>query len=406
MATKKERKYYIPRQVVSTQDKLVKSATSWPRPWLWLAGSLLILGLLVIGATQSSLFQAEESSLSGPLVQLAWFYRPPDVHDMPILSEAFKTFILTKNDEPIRDELKAEGIKQPILQYITLDSIIAPPSCSEQPWRNQVADQVGDYCDISEDHPDWFLLDEAGERIMHEVGYGMQAIAMDPGHPGWRAFWLERARESQEKLGWEGVFLDNVEASLSKHERRGSKLAAYPTDISYQTAVEGFLAYLYTEYFQPEGRPLYANIIEANDPDVWFRYIRDLDGAMDESWALDWNDEYLEREEWEDHLLRVEETQAQGKHLILVAQGTEYDFKRQTFAYASYLLVSAGKASFRYTNSEYYHEVWLYPNYELDLGQPLGPRYQDGYAWQRDFTNGRVRVDLSTNSASITMSEK
>ena len=87
MATKKERKYYIPRKTASTQEKVLKSATSRPRSWLWLAGSLLILGLLVMGATQANLFQAEESSesvLSAPIVQLAWFYRPPDVHDMPI----------------------------------------------------------------------------------------------------------------------------------------------------------------------------------------------------------------------------------------------------------------------------------------------------------------------------------
>ncbi|MGB0388210.1 MAG: putative glycoside hydrolase [Ardenticatenaceae bacterium] len=356
------------------------------------------------------------SDLSGELVQLAWFYRPPNTSQQieglePIqqaealapLHQHFDRFVLTKNDEETRDQLREEGVEAPFLQYLAFEVILAPHSCTAQPWHNQVADQPGDYCYLSENNPDWFLLDEEGNRIFHDVGHGERAVMMDPSHPGWRAFWLERARQSQEKLGWDGVFLDNVEASFTKRLREGVLPAAYPTKTSYQAAIEGFLAYIYTEYFEPEGRPLYANIIEVEDSEAWFRYLRYLDGAMIESWSMGWSDDYLSFDTWQEHLLRAEQSQAQDKHVILVAQGKQDNKERQQFAYASYLLVSAGKASFRYTHSEHYDEAWLYDNYQLDLGEPLGPRYQDGYAtWKRDFTNGSVRVNLASHSATIT----
>lgn len=338
---------------------------------------------------------------AGKVKQLAWFYKPPTDSNLGTIKENFSSFILTKNDEDERDALRAEGVEAPFLQYVALDVIIDPGSCTAQPWKNQAADRPGDFCDISDNHADWFLLDQAGNRMVHDLGGGMKGVVMDPGNPGWRAFWLERAREGQETLGWDGVFLDNVEASLAKRERRGQLPAAYPDDASYQAAVEGFLAYIYTSYFQPEARPLQGNIIALRDYEVWFRYLQYMDGAMEEGWAVDWSDGYLNADDWEEHMNRASRTQAEGKQAVLVSQGAQDNTPRQEFSYASYLLVSNGSASFRYTNADDYGEPWLYSNYDYDLGAPLAARYQDGNTWRRDFEHGSVSVDPTTNSASI-----
>ncbi len=338
---------------------------------------------------------------TGNVKQLAWFYKPPTDDDLGTLEQNFSTFILTKNDEDKRDALRAQGVEAPFLQYIASEVIIDPGSCTTKPWQNQAAYRVGDFCEISDNHADWFLLDEAGNRIVEELGGGMKGVMMDPGNTEWRAFWLERAREMQETLGWDGVFMDNVEASLSKRERRGQLPAAYPDDASYQAAVEGFLAYVYTSYFQPEGRILQGNIIELRDDEVWFRYLQYMDGAMEEGWAVDWSDGYLNADKWERHMVRVEQTQFEGKQAVLVSQGAQENTQRQEFSYASYLLVSNGNASFRYTNDEDYRDPWLYSNYDYDLGAPPGARYQDGNTWRRAFEHGTVAVDPTTNSASI-----
>ncbi|MBC8503791.1 MAG: hypothetical protein H8D34_02975 [Chloroflexi bacterium] len=334
-------------------------------------------------------------------IQLAWFYRPPGNGNISSIAQNFDTFVLTKQDFAERDQLKELGVDAPIMQYLLFENIHDPGSCTKNPWRNQVAYNVGDFCTISEDHPDWFLLNVDGSRMFSKNSGDQDFVRMDPGNSGWRNFWLERAAEGQEDLGWEGVFMDNVEASFSKFERIGVYPAAYPTEADFLAEVEEALAYYYINYFQPKGRPLFANIISLRDPEVWFRYMQYLDGAMIEGWAVDWSDGYLSPEKWNEHMYIAEKTQALGKQVILVSQGDQNNVERQQFAFASYLLINHGLASFRYADASAYNEAWYYNNYYIDIGEPLGVRYQDGNEWRRDFSNGTVIVNPKKHTAEI-----
>src|SRR5574338_1722525 len=120
----------------------------------------------------------------------------------------------------------------------------------------------------------------------------------------------------------------------------GQSLAKYRDEKSYQAAVEGFLAFIRENYVQPRGKQIYGNIVSmADDDKVWDRYLQYLDGAMMESFATDWSDGYRSTEDWERQMDLAERTLAQGKTLILVAQGEQDDQELQTFAFASYLLI-------------------------------------------------------------------
>lgn len=331
-------------------------------------------------------------------VKLLWFYKPPkDGTSIESVQRWFNDdIILTKNDEAERDKLIQLGVSQPILQYLRSEAIHAPCNgacpCDHQPNRNQVAWKIGDYCSILADHPDWFLTDNNGNILFRHEG-NQRYVYMDMGRRGWQQFWLDRARQSQEQDGWDGVFLDNVQASLRKLKRYNSIPERYPNDASWQSAVESFLSYIYTNYFQPQNRPLQANIIEIRDNDVWFSYLENLDGALREDFAVGWHSgDYRSTEEWEEHLDLAEQTQALGKHIKLVSQGDKTDWNRFRFAFASYLLVAKGRASFRYGYAPNYREMWTYSKYRMDIGAPIGSRYLDGDVWRRDFQNGRVSV--------------
>ena len=347
------------------------------------------------GATPAS---AEANQYPFQTVRLAWFYKPPEEHLLPVVAQNFDVFILTHKDEAERDTLKSLGVKAPILLYLQLLEIKDPGSCTERPQGNQVAYQAGDFCQISEQHPDWFLLDQNGDRIRDT-----ESVSMDPGNPEYRAFWLERARALQEQYGWDGIFIDNLEASLSKLTADGIVPAKYPDDASYQAAIEGFLQYLRESYFEPRRQPVLANIISIKDWDTWLHYLQYLDGAMIEAFAVDWNDDYRSSSDWESQMQAIEAALARGEKMILVAQAHKPDPNRQQFSFASYLLIANDNAYFRYADGTDggYREVLLYENYNLDLGKPLGPRYKDGSAWRRDFTNGYVRVDPETRRAEI-----
>lgn len=335
-----------------------------------------------------------------PVVQLAWFYRPPADHDLVTLAQNYSAFVLTFSDEAERDQLKAMGARGPFLQYMTLNAIQDPGGCNSQPFHSQVAFHIGDFCDISLNHPDWFMQDKSGSRIPE--GYDQDYWLMNPSNPQWRAFWLNRVREVQESLGWDGVFLDFTEASLGLRQRVGPLPAGYGDDASWRAANVAFVKYLYTSYFKPSHRPLFANIGEVRDRAGWLDFLPVLDGLMNEGWAVGWHEgEYRPVAEWEADLAQVETIQSAGKQVILVSQGAADDLQRQQFAFGSYLLVANGRALFRYATNLAYTQGKVYDDYLVNLGQPLGPRTKTGDAWQRDFEHGRVIVDPAKHTASI-----
>ena len=329
-------------------------------------------------------------------VQLAWFYRPPEEELFQALVQNFDFFILGHKAESQRDRLRNLGVTAPILQYLLLTEIRDPRNCTKLPIGNQVAFHPGDFCMIDSEHPDWFLLDKRGRRIG-----GGEVYWMDPGNPGFRAFWLDRAREMQEQYGWNGVFIDNTQASLGKFRSLNRLPEKYKTDEEYRTAVEGFLEYLRRNYFLPSGRKMYANITDTQNYEIWPEYLDYLDGVMVENFAAGWLERNKARAEWEEQMSALEEAHRRGKTTILVSQGEQDDLKRQAFSFASYLLVANEYAFFRYAQSGFYSQLWLYENYNLELGPPLSPRYREGANWRRDFLNGYVTVNPATLDAAI-----
>ncbi len=328
-------------------------------------------------------------------IKLAWFYNSPINNDLKSVAENFKTFILTNDYNGEKETLKQMGATTPMIKYLAFFEI-QDLTCEEQPWQNNVAYKIGDFCTIEQNHPEWFLYNKNGEKLCVD-GFCM----MDPGNEEWLNFWLERSIESQATNGWDGIFMDNVEASLDKRLNEEAVPEKYKNDQEYQKAIERALQYFYKAYYQPQGKPLYANIIAVNDWQVWLKYLNYLDGAMIEDFAVDWQDGYQTTDEWEAQMDAIEKAQASRKNMILVSQGIRDDYDREQFALASYLLINNGLSSFRYTNSQVYDEIWLYDNYKINLGVPLGVRYQDGDNWVRNFTHGGVTVNPVTNQSNI-----
>ena len=364
--------------------------------------SLLVVISLIISANLVA--HAAPPAAAANFTNLAWFYKPPADGNLSLIAQNFSTFIMTKGNEATRDQLLALGAQRPTLEYLRFEAIMDPGSCTATPWNNNVAYKVGDFCDISTNHPDWFLLTINGNRIVHMTGT-TNFYLMDPGNAGWRAFFLDRVKQIlAADPCWDGIFLDNVEATNSFHISAGEVLAAYPDNASFQGAVQGFLQYLRVNYFQPNGKLLSANLIARTDDADFTKYITYLDGVMHEGWAIDDPNRWRSAAEWEKHMALAEQTQAMGKSIILVSHGTQTDGELQNFAYASYLLITNGKASFRYASSSAYNQAWLYDNYKINLGAPLGKRYQSGAAWKRDFANGSVTVDPNSHAVSISLS--
>jgi hypothetical protein len=339
-------------------------------------------------------------------IQLSWFYKPPKNTSLDNVADHFDYYILTKNDEQELSRLHRLG-EGPVLQYLHWDSINdpcfqakkpkgTPCSCGKRPLNNQAAWNPEDICWIRDNHPEWFLRDSEGNLL-----YYNHDLMMDPGSEGWLDYFLARMEKSQ-RDGWDGVFFDNLGTRFTVHWANPDvKLKKYPTLDSYRAAAMGFLKEVNQRYFDPEDKPLFANIsVRWGDNPTYFSYLSYFDGVMDEYWAVS-RTGYYSVKSWEDRLLRAEGTLKQGKSMILVAQGTEQDYSRQRFTLASYLLIASDKAYFRYTRNDAYSQSWTYENYGLPLGKPLGDYTRNGNTWSRRFTNGEVKVNPETRTSSI-----
>jgi hypothetical protein len=368
------------------------------------SASFVLAIVLAFGAYIPGQATALNASLMpNETVNLAFFYKPPSNSDSATVAGNFNNVILTGGDETFRNSLASSGFSSTIPQYFRAEGIQNPGNCTSSPANNQIANRAGDFCSISQNHSDWFLLDGNGNRM--KTSPTSNYYRMDPGNAGWRSFFVTRLWETQQQKGWSGLFLDNVEASLSEIQGDGLTSAKYPDHASYQAAVRGFLQYLYQNYSQPYNRPIVGNIIARQDDATWYSYLQYMSGAMQERWSVAWSfTDYVSESKWKSDMILAEQTQSQGKYIILVAPGDKANTARQNFAFASYLLISNGKASFRYADDDLYTEVWLYNNYNVDLGSPTGSRYQTGTAWRRDFTRGYVVVDPINRTATISTS--
>ena len=165
--------------------------------WGWLIIALIIGLAFLINENRppttqnstSTATNATEIVASGkkiPLVRLAWFTNIPREQDMFRVIEWFDLYIFHQGNEKDRELMVALGARGPILQYILFESIQDPDSCTAKPKVNQVAYLPGDYCMISEQHADWFLLDTTPVGV-HSSSTGLKRSKLN--QTGMAYFW-------------------------------------------------------------------------------------------------------------------------------------------------------------------------------------------------------------------------
>ena len=253
-------------------------------------------------------------------------------------------FSLTHNDDRARDRLKSLGVQEPVLQYLLFNEIMNPGACDAAPYNDQVAFQPGDYCWIQSNHPEWFLNNPAGQPI------GQINVSFDagPGQPG-LAKLLAAGGPDADPVTSGMAFSSTTWGPAFKMKEWGRSRQPTRATAGAQAAVEQALKSLYSGYFSPGGRRLYR-IYRGKRPAglaalfavLWMGpcwKILPPDGRVKSA--------RLSVAEWEQQMeMAASQAQAMGKTVILVAQGEQADYQRETFALASYLLVADGRAFF------------------------------------------------------------
>jgi hypothetical protein len=418
----------INRQSYATQRRKRRDI-SWP---VFLIPLLLIVTLLIFSAGYIPLLggtdEASDDVGAGPeptvhaevrewTPSIALQYYKGNETSTEFLAENVGWLTMQYGMEDLRQQVLDRSYRPPVLQYMLTFQIRGPgPYTSENDeCENEytpVPDNpmwTDDFCELVHSHESWFLHNGDGERIYNKEknwdGTDLYEYYMNPASDGYRKFWVSQMKR-QQAAGWQGFSLDNVPLSLDYLRTRGDnqdgEVKEFDSSQEFRAAVVGLLDTIRENF---PGYPIWGNMIRGGyDDDEWDDYLDHLDGFHEEHFANGWtNSDPPNAKEWDGMLKRVEKALRRGKGVALFSQGEQDDSQAFNFSLASFLLIATedGRASFRYTHTADYKELWWYPEYETNLGLPKGKRYKQGKLWQRDFQCARVMVDPEARSGTI-----
>lgn len=258
---------------------------------------------------------------------------------------------------------------------------------------------------ISVNHPDWFLLDASGNRIVFQYYPGVDFYVMDWGNQEWRAYWTSRSIERARALGFDGVYADDL--YTRKYGQLDRSLQRYADNASLQSAVRGFLHYAYGQMSASSPRLLLVgNVVDHLwYSNLWADWLTVSDGLMDEQFVHSGLNAATNLKTvdgwWLNQLAEIETSERMGKISFFVSHASSTDTKSMRYAFGTYMLAAGSRAL-------YYHEVGsqaVYSNpvwddlWSLDLGSPSGTYVarSDGL-YTREFAKGLVVVNPSATA--------
>ncbi|PLS81530.1 MAG: hypothetical protein CYG59_05700, partial [Chloroflexi bacterium] len=246
--------------------------------------TITLLAVMLVVSTLASLPFASQSFMRGAAaasetsVKQALFYdAPSDGTSLATVAARAKLLVFTRGRIGYLNDLRKAGFSGKGLQYILSNEVIGPwttpgSSCnsSSTPVNNNVANQFGDFCKYIHPNESWFVHNGRGERLTNKHSDGRYSYHMNPASNGWREFARTRiARDLigdsvKPKIGFDGIYLDNVAVRLYKLQKQLSTsdgaVREFGSDSAYRSAIAGQLAY-YGQVLRPAG-PLWANVID------------------------------------------------------------------------------------------------------------------------------------------------
>ncbi len=263
-------------------------------------------------------------------------------------------------------------------------------------------DFIWSYDYINENHPEWFLKDAYNKRI-----YGSHwGYMLDIGNPAYQDYISESAMNALSN-GINGIYIDDAHEIIPNfygfsgwpvnprtgrdykndewkqdaynliqkaHDRVRS---SYPDDPSRLLLYNGYISGWQGKYFMPVS-----------------------DGAQSEGFIHSyWESASNYRSEgiWKQEIDDLIAFQKQGKVIFATCGANDGDIN--TYCYSSYLL---GKGSGSYYNYAGHGQNY-WQGFNVNLGRPLNDYYIKDDVFQRDFSYGKVFVNPSQSSYSISL---
>jgi hypothetical protein len=304
-------------------------------------------------------------------------------------ADRYQFMVLSGNEYAQIPRLKAVN---PHLKFLVYQAIMYTNS-DDYKWMPTVTGCTA-YADDIAHHPSWFLRDQHGNLILAPHRTDLYPMAVD--NPGYLATCATNAAALAKRYGFDGIFWDTADGSLSNELHRAG-VPAYPTRSSWQHAMGTALAYL-GRAMNGRGLLAFANIANTSGPTMWEQWVSHLNGVEEEAWTD--NGFGLERRvpPWSAEFTELRWAMVHGQYEFVHSYNRGETANR--FGLASMLLATNGRASYSTTNGATTDEYW-FPDYDsaAALGAPAGRfRVLSNGVYERPFAHGIVLVNPSTRS--------
>lgn len=258
-----------------------------------------------------------------------------------------------------------------------------------------------DYCWADANKPSWFTH-KGGARIQWAGFSGHWQ--MNIGLGDYQSQWATNVISELRSNGWDGVVIDN--ANIDPSGYAALPYDEYPTRQSYQDATRSFLANVGPK-IQSAGFLIIPNIQHDRTlltKSLWKDWIQFTSGGHLEhytKWGSYSSGQYGGID-WEDSGQVFErDTEAAGKIFIGTFYAPTSDVRSMRYARASFLLDwDGGPSALAFIPNPDQVDPWS-PEWTVDIGTPVGSRYQVGSAYRRDYTGGTVVVNPSSGSQRV-----
>jgi Hypothetical glycosyl hydrolase family 15 len=241
-------------------------------------------------------------------------------------------------------------------------------------------------------HPEWLLRDPDGAPF--NLGGQYWLWAADVGSASYQRRFLRNLRGQLRRHPWDGVLLDDVNATLKYHQPL-DRVAKYPTDAAYQAAMGAFVERV-AGALREDGELVIANMTWAEYPTVCRGWMRWLSGGMEEflgKYPGGPGAGYVEPWRWRTAIENLEWAQARRKIFLGVTRSTTDDVAAARLGWASLLLGAGGRAYFALQDDYKRQPGWI-PEYDYAIGEPLGAAEEAANGvFSRRFSRGLVVVN-------------
>jgi hypothetical protein len=311
----------------------------------------------------------------------------------------YQYVVLHSDQASLIPTLKA---KNPSIKALVYKQAVGTYSWAQSGGQDWTARPSGvGYVDATNNHPDWFLKDTAGNTIEFSDFPGMWL--MDFGDPGYAQAWLQNVLADVKANGWDGVMIDDVNANQRSHV--GSRtIAKYPTYADQKRAMTDFLKVV-GPGLTSQGSLALPNIFVEwpEGPATWSEWIGYTSGAVQEFWTK-WDTgttQHFVDGDWAYRQGFLTSTQAAGKIYLGISYAPSSDLRSMRYARGSFLLDwngGSGAILFEPGATDPWNKAWT-----IDIGTPTAPKIADNGAWKRSYSGGIVAVNPTSLSKTVSL---